>query len=238
MLGEVEPLKALQSALQRDTIVERILQEYPRRELSPGETFFRLRRAPRDPAALPEYDSPPIGVPGAGRLDAEGFSVLYGSQDLEVCIHECRATVDDELYLATLRPTRTLKCLDLTALVRDDASEFESIDIAVHMLFLAGTDSYGICRAIAARAKDAGFDGLVYPSYFSLLRTGAPPLQTAYGVSIRRFESLKEYANSQVIPNVAVFGRPIEAGAVGVDCLNRVVLSRVAYDVTFGPVEY
>jgi hypothetical protein len=144
-------------------------------------------------------DGPPVGITGNGRLDAEAFPVLYGSQDLEACLHECRVTVEDDLYLGTLRPTRSLRCLDLTALVHEDATESESIDIAVHILFLAGEHSYLICRAVAVAAQNRGFDGVIYPSYFSLVRTGAQPFDTAYGISIRRLKSLREYASSQVI---------------------------------------
>jgi hypothetical protein len=51
----------------------------------------------------------------------------------------------------------------------------------------AGAHSYEICRAVASSAREAGFHGIAYPSYFSLLRTGAMPFETAYGISIRRF---------------------------------------------------
>jgi hypothetical protein len=238
MVGEVVPLKALQMETERDAIIGRILIDYPKQNLTPTETFFRLRKNPQDPACPSQYDSPPVGVGGKGRVDGDAFPVLYGSQDLEVCLHECRVSVEDELYLSTLRPTRPLKCLDLTALVHEDVTEFESIDIAVHMLFLAGEHSYPICRAVAAAAQNSGFDGVIYPSYFSLVRTGAQPFDTAYGISIRRFKSLRDYARSQVIPNLALFGRPVELGTVCVECINRVVLSRVGYDVRFGPVEY
>jgi hypothetical protein len=238
MVGEVEPLKALQKETERNVVIDRIVTEFPEQNLTAAEVFFRLRKNPTDPASPSQYDGPPVGVTGRGRLDAEAFPVLYASQDLEVCVHECRVTVEDDLYLGTLRPTRALRCLDLTALVHHDVTEFESIDIAVHMLFLAGEHSYPICQAIACAAQNRGFDGVIYPSYFSLLRTGARPFDTAYGISIRRFKSLREYARSQVIPNLGLFGRPVELGTVRVECINRVVLSRVGYDLRFGPVEY
>ena len=72
---------------------------------------------------------------------------MYGSQDLPVCVHECRVTAEDELYVATLSPTRDLKLLDLSVLLREeDGTEFDSLDMAVHMLFLAGKHSYEISR--------------------------------------------------------------------------------------------
>jgi hypothetical protein len=102
-------------------------------------------------------------------------------QDLQVCIHECRVTAEDELYVASLAPTRDLKLLDLTHLLREvHVTEFDSLDIAVHMVFLAGPHSYEIARIIACASRDALYDGVIYPSYFSLLRTGGMPFETAY----------------------------------------------------------
>ena len=78
--------------------------------------------------------------------------------------------------------------------------------MAVHMLFLAGRHAYDITRHIAKAAKAAGFDGLVYPSYFSLLRIGAMPFETAYGLSQRRFEALRDYEQSKsfrTLPSLA-----------------------------------
>ena len=151
---------------------------------------------------------------------------------------ECRVSVEDELYIATLRPLRDLQLLDLTEVVQDDATEFESIDVAIHMLFLAGAHSYEIAREIAIAANAAGLDGIVYPSYFSVVRTGRMPIETAYGISLRRFKGHEAQAKAQIIPNLALFGRPVETGKVAVDCVNRLVLTRIVYDGVFGPVEY
>ena len=139
------------------------------------------------------------------------------------------------MFVAKLVPNQNLKMLDLSKLIEDNTTEFESIDIAIHFLFLAGEHSYKICREIAIAAKDTGFDGIIYPSYFSYARTGAIPFDTIYGISIRRFPQLKEYAESQSIPNVAIFGRPIKDKKMNVECINRVVINRVKYDLTFGP---
>ena len=37
--------------------------------------------------------------------------MLYGSQDIEVCVHECRVTVEDELYLATIMTNERIKII-------------------------------------------------------------------------------------------------------------------------------
>ncbi len=188
MLGEVEPLKDLQDPSKRQDVVKRILTEYPEHVLKSREIFYRLRRNPKSPEQNTEYDSPPSEYLGTYRLDSPGLPILYGSQDLEVCIHECRVTIEDDLFVATLETARDLRLLDLTEVIREECTEFESLDMTVHMLFLAGSHSYAMSRDIASAARDAGFDGLIYPSYFSLVRTGTIPFETAYGLSVRRFE--------------------------------------------------
>lgn len=237
MIGEVEPLKALQRKKTREDVIGRIISEYPVRILDVSESFYRLRVSPSNPSDFGQYDGPPPQFAGKGRLDSVGSPVLYGSTDLEVCVHECRVTAEDETYVATLRPLRQLKLLDLTALLEEeDVTEFESLDMAVHMLFLAGKHAYQITRAISDRAFAEGFDGIVYPSYFSLLRLGVMPFETTYGISHRRIPQLREYEQAKSIPNLALFGRPVADGRVEVTCIDRLIINRVAYGFHFGPV--
>lgn len=110
--------------------------------------------------------------------------------------------------------------------------------MAVHMLFFAGKYSYDITREIAFSAYQAGFDGLIFPSYFSLVRTGVMPFDSIYGISIRKFPSYKTHAKSQIIPNIALFGRPIKEEIITVKCIDRLILKKVEYDVLFGPIDY
>lgn len=235
VIGQVEPLNALQDEATRNSIITRIVSEYPTATISTKEVFYRLRKDPSKPAAFGEYDSVPTALAGAGRLDSIGFSVMYGSQDLQICVHECRVTAEDNLFVATLVAKRDLKLLDLTALIPEEETEFESLDMAIHMLFLAGKHSYPISRDIALAAHKAGFDGLVYPSYFSLLRTGGLPFETMAGISLRRLPRFADYERAKIIPNLAIFGRPIENGLVSVQCINRLIMRRVEYDLHFGP---
>jgi hypothetical protein len=238
MFGEIEPLKDMQKPKARAAILERILEEYPARDVGAEELFYRIRKAPKMPSETHEYDSPPSNMVGRGRLDSRSLPVLYASPDLQVCVHECRVTAEDELYVATLKPDRNLRLLDLSVLLKEDkhVSEFESLDMAIHMLFLAGKHSYKITRSIAASAHDAGFDGLIYPSYFSLLRIGVMPFETTYGISHRRISQLQEYEQAKAIPNLAIFGRPVTEGKVKVHCINKLIINRVAYEFHFGPI--
>jgi hypothetical protein len=239
MLGEVEPLKELQDEQTRTRVIERILSKYPSLIVEPKQLFYRIRKGPATAAEVFEYDSPPDSCIGNGRLDARNLPVLYASPDLQVCIHECRVTAEDELYVATLTPNAPLRFLQLTSLLEEDnVTEFESLDMAVHMLFLAGKHSYPISRDIAQTARAAGFHGIIYPSYFSLLRLGAMPFQTVYGISHRRIPQYQEHEESQAIPNLAIFGRPIKEGKVSVRAINKLIISRASYDFHFGPVAF
>jgi hypothetical protein len=173
MIGEVYPLQKLQAPVTRASVVQRILEEYPAKIIGSDQTFYRLRTNPLDSGNVQEFDSPPEKFLGRGRLDGKRLPIMYASQDLEVCIHECRVTAEDDLFIATIAPKRELRFLDLSALLPyENVTEFESLDMAVHMLFLAGEHSYEIARDIAWAANANGFDGIIYPSYFSLLRTG------------------------------------------------------------------
>ena len=171
-------------------------------------------------------------------FDADQQPALYASPDLQTCLHECRVTAEDDLFVATLRTARDLELLDVAALLDEPrgVTEFESLDLAVNMLFLAGEHSYPIAREISRAARSAGFDGMVYPSYFSMLRNGVKPFETTYGISHRRIPQYREFEEAKVSANFAIFGRPIEEGLVDVCCINRVVLSTVLYSVNFGPV--
>lgn len=239
MVGEVEPLKALQKPKTRQTVIDRILQEYPATVVGPERSFYRIRIGPSNPSEPSQYDSPLGSMACNGRLDSRGFPVLYGSPDLQVCVHECRVTAEDELYVATLAPKVSLNLLDLSILLKEEhVTEFNSLDMAMHMIFLAGRHAYKITREIARAAHMAGFDGIIYPSYFSLLRLGAMPFQTVYGISHRRILQYQEYEQAKSIPNLALFGRPVEQGAVSVQSINKLILRRVAYDFHFGPAAF
>ena len=238
-VGEVEPLNDLRDSAKRSQIIRRVLKEYPEKMLDKNSAFYRLRVSPQNPSDPNEYDSPPTVLAGKGRLDSVGFPVMYGSQDVDICIHECRATAEDDIFVATLKPEREMRLLDLTHVLKEDVTEFESLDMAIHMLFLARSHSYEICRAIALSAKDAGFDGMIYPSFFSLVRTGGRPFETAYGLSLRRFHpQAEEYGQAFTIPNFVLFGRPLENRSVRVHCINRLVITQIGYLGHFGPITY
>src|SRR5688572_13297078 len=97
MFGQIEPLMELQGAETRAPVIERILTAYPENSLSPGQILYRARLNAKTPNDRAEYDGQPLSYAGNGRLDSSGFPTLYASQDLQVCMHECRATAEDEI---------------------------------------------------------------------------------------------------------------------------------------------
>lgn len=236
MFGEIEPLKALQDPMAMDEVIDRILQLYPKHILNENHPCYRVRVNPSVPHDPSQYDSPPEGYVGNNRFDSNGSSVLYASPDLELCVHECRANLEDELYVAKLVPTRPLYFLNLAAIIYEENPDyFISLDLAIHFLFLAGKHAYPICAHIARRIRKAGFDGIIYPSYFSNTRTGAIPFETINGQSIRYIQPLEEYAQSKTVPNLILFGRPVEEGKLIVHSINKLVINAIKYDLSFGP---
>ena len=221
MLGNIEPLEELQSKETRSAVIDRILGEYGSRTLTAHVKFYRIRKNPSGPSQDSQYDSPPSGLPN-GRLDTPELPALYGSPDLQTCLHECRVTAEDDLFVATLRPLRDLKFLDVAALLDEPqgVTEFESLDLAVNMLFLAGNHSYPITRELSLAVKSAGFDGLIYPSYFNMLRSGGKPFENAFGLSLRKLPQYKKFEEVKVSVNSAIFGRPIQDKLVDVCCIN------------------
>lgn len=238
MIGEIEPLKELVQKETRETIFKRIIKEYPTKYISEEDSFYRIRVNPEYPNENEQFDSPPSEFLCNGRFDSTELPILYGSQDIEVCIHECRVSVEDNLYMATLRPTKKLKILDLSEVINDIENEFESLDLAIHMFFCAGKYSYDISREMAKFIHDNNFDGIIYPSYFSSMRTGSFPFETIYGMSIRKIPQLIPYVKTQIIGNIAIFGRPIKDDKIKVENLNKLILNKIEYDYTFGPVKF
>jgi hypothetical protein len=240
MYGEITPLVELQDPASRQNTIDRIIKEYPTVDITQNDSpFYRVRKAPKQPGKYDEYDSPPDQFVGKGRLDSTNLPALYASPDLEICVHESRVTAEDELYVATLLPTKSLRFLNLAALLKEEqtTTEFESLDLAVSMLFSAGSHAYEITRATGTAARKAGFDGIIYPSFFSSMRNGAMPFQAQiYGISNRRIPQFQEFEERLAVHNLAIFGRPIREGKVIIKGVNKLTLTQVKYNFLFGPV--
>lgn len=236
MLGEIEPLKKLQNKRTRTEVIQKIIETYPVYISSYEDQLFRLRKNPQKPSNMMEYDSPPADKTSRSRLGTAENPIMYTSPDIECCIHECRVTLEDELYIARLSPSANLKLLNLSFIPKEDCTEFDSLDITIQMLFVAGKHAYRITNDIANAAKHFGYDGIIYPSYFNQIRTGIYPFQTIYGISTRRIDHCREAIMRNTLQNVCIFGRPIHENKVTVHSINRLVLRTATYNYHFGPV--
>lgn len=198
----------------KETALGKLIARMTPRTIGPDSLFYRMRTNIVDePLEAKSYDAPPSIYASAGRLNTEGVPVLYAAFDIETCIHECRATINDTLFLASVKPIRELELLDFTE-VNENSNEttpFEDLSIAIRFLFIAGTNAYPITQAIAGKVQEQGYDGIIYSSFFNQIRD-------------------KEYKN------IALFGRPVEDGKVSIDNVNRLMLNTVQYQFILGPV--
>lgn len=210
-LGLIEQLEKLQNSDFEEEILEEIIEKFPTIILNENNHFYRLRKNVSDPNDENQFDSPPLEYSGNGRLDSNGLNILYGSENIEICIHECRVSIIDELYLAKLIPTIDLKILDLSAEIEEDGTEFESLALSIHYIFRAEEHSYEICKKIARFTFSKGYDGIIFPSYFSKIK-------------------------SENIPNIALFNSPINEGKIKVSSIDRIKIDKVDYIYSFGPL--
>lgn len=197
----------------KETAIRKFIARMTSRTIGPDSKFYRMRTNIRDEILeANSYDAPPSIYAPAGRLNTEGMPVLYAAFDIETCIHECRATINDTLFLASIKPLRELKLLDFTEVNEDsnETSPFEDLSIAIKFLFTAGSNAYPITQALAAKVQEQGYDGIIYSSFFNQIRD-------------------KDYKN------IALFGRPVEDGKVFIDNVNRLMLNTVQYQFVLGP---
>lgn len=182
--------------------------------------LYRVRlNMPTGPTLLdPEtFDPPPdemVRIPG--RWNADTTPVLYVSDDVELCVHECRATLSDEIVLASMRPTRPLRVLDVSAGFGSPSDDrFEDGQMFADFMSRSRSGEWlDICRAVGASAKKAGYDGVKYTSYYSF--------------------AMDEESGT----NLALFGRPIAEGKLALHSVNRLRMEAVKYRVIFGPALY
>lgn len=92
-----------------------------------NSTIYRGRLALRDSdlksilsAPVKNLGSPPPHLCGAGRMNAEGIRVFYGSFDPKTCLAELRAPVGGNVLVGAFDLTRPVRVLDLTVLDNAD----------------------------------------------------------------------------------------------------------------------
>lgn len=213
--GENEWLNDLRSRSthKRNAAIETIIQRCSTYNLEKDTLIYRLRTdISNDVLSQKEYDAPPKQTYKNGRLNLKDNVVFYAAFDIETCIHEGRATMNDELYVASLKSKKILKLLDVTKIQEspNEITPFESLEIAIHFIFTAGTISYKTTRLFAQAILKQGYDGVIYPSYFNQIRD-------------------RQYKN------IALFGKPIEEQKLKIIGINRVQINNVSYTISLGP---
>jgi hypothetical protein len=193
---------------------QKICDYYNERELDCEATLFRVQRNIEFTPEDARFCSPPEKVRTTyGRFDSADLPVLYCSLDVETCLHESRVSLEDDIFVATMHPTRTLRLLDLT----DPTEDFEVSPFVDPRIWLKSLiydhGSYNVCQNLAAHIYSLGYDGFIVESYFK---------QAAHALH----------------SNICLFGRPVVSGLVGVEGVNKVSLHNVSYEYGFGPAVF
>jgi len=121
--------------------------------------------------------SPPINLASAGRMNAQGISVFYGSSKAEVAIAEVRPPVGSSVAVAKFNIIRQLRLLDLTALknVRDGGSIFDP-SLKERLERVAFLQSLGERITRPVMPDDEAFDYLPTQAIADFLATENDPL--------------------------------------------------------------
>jgi RES domain len=197
---------AFQSTRQRKAIWRQILERCQTTILSPKTEVFKVRKGDKLPPALAsEFDTSPSGIEGGSRFESEGLRIFYGAEDIETCLHETRVTLADWIALATVIPNRPLRLVDLSGDIDDSKASNVFERIDIFMRRISF-----VGKADYDLCRELGFDGFYFTSYFA-------------------------QAHHNNLRNIALFGFPIAEGKVSLRSVNRIRLTTMSYEFTFGP---
>ena len=191
-------------------VVKKLIDECDKKECVEGTLFYRL--LPRlfgdskDPLT---YDSPHWRYQKNGRFRLCKKSVLYLSSSIESAIHECRVTVEDDPYLASIIVKRPLRIVDLTKTLNDFGDPWEDLSTSLRFICSTGKDAYPITRAIAREVFKQGYDGIFYWSFFNQV-------------------------SQETGKNLVLFGSPIKEGKADVVSIDRLLLDKIQYSYSLG----
>jgi hypothetical protein len=196
------------------TDIEYIIDHCRECFLAPGETVYHVQLGLQENEIIPErFCSPPDEFRKKfWRFDSEDVPICYTAFDVETCLHESRVTLQHDIFVAVLEARQTLRMLDLSACQGpSDITRFEDPYIWLLSLLYGGDERYDVCRRLAHRIRERGYDGFIYTSFF-------------------------QQAAERPHKNVALFGTPIRSGDLAVTSIDKVRLSNMIYDWKFGPV--
>ena len=201
-----------ESKQRKNKILDELFDKFTPKVLMKGSKIYRVRKNPDKPIDESEYDSPPHEHITEGRLNDNNMAIFYGSDNISTCVHEVKGTVYDDLFVATCNVRKELNIFSFL----DSKNHLDIDDINNHISYISylfRTDlNYKMCQLLASRAKEKGYDGIEYYSYFS----------KAAGVRMS---------------NIALFGYPLKNGVLHLDSINKLRIKKTEYEFNFGPVE-
>lgn len=195
-----------------NALIDNLFSKFTEKELNSQTKLYRIRINPKNPTNDSEFDTPPADFITEGRLNNKETPIFYCSEDLDTCVHEVKSTVYDMLYLATFETTKPLKILSL--LDYRNGLDFDDMNNYIaYVSYLFRTDlDYKMCQKLAMRAKEHGYDGIEYYSFFSKV------------IGDRK-------------SNIALFDYPLKNKTLKLKSVNRLRIEKIDYKLNFGPVE-
>jgi RES domain len=216
-----------QKATVATATLDRIVDQLSIKSIGSDHKIFRIRQnIPKNAINSPgQFDTPPVVNSVArklwmfcarrkrqyGRFDDASMPIFYGSPSILVCLHECRVTLTDDIFVATLAPTRELRFINLAAdYLQTPNTPFEDLTYFFNGLVFS-SHTYDICRRVLKAINlKLRVDGVIYKSFFEPVHDG-----TAL--------------------NYAIVGHPIADQRLRLISVNSVRLDQVKYDFCLGP---
>jgi hypothetical protein len=204
----------------RRNAADRIVDAAVKIAIQPDTLLYRIRLNPRADESISTptaFDPPPEELRREfGRWDDAAKPVLYVADDIELCLHECRTTIADEIVVATVTPSKPLTLVDLSErLPSDGGTPFDDPSYFIGIMCRSRDDEWlSYSRELAASALAAGYDGIRYKSYYSQAKHSSSSL------------------------NLAIFGRPLSDGRMKLVSINRLRITDSTYQFQYGPVLY
>ena len=237
-IGYTDIIESLEDKNRARDTVNKIISSYPIKFFKEHEFFYRLRSFTRNCTINldeQQFDTPPLGLQGNGRFDKKDFPVLYGSQNINICFHECQIRSCDDIYIADLYANRALKLLDFSHFLEEKKTPFESIDFAINLIFSSNSaKAYQLSKYIAQLVYDRGFDGIITPSFHSQQYSAINTFETQYGISLREYAhhnvDFQNAINCATIPNISLFGFPVKDKIISVKNIRKLIINNIIYE--------
>lgn len=191
-----------------------------------GGSFYRARafesgqmleRAMKNPER--NLGPAPRGQGGAGRMNAHGISVFYGSMDPTIAIAEIRPPVGSHVVQGRFDVSRSLRLLDLERLLKIDVPKGSPFDTSIYDALIRRDFLRVLARKLTRPVMPgaSGQDYLITQAVSDFLATH--DALNLDGVIFRSTQVSRSLQDSQDVRNVVLFHKschvdiPVEEGA-------------------------